>query len=131
MIKFSRLKRISSICAIFICIVLLPFNSLAAQQLGQGTDAADFSLWRLLGALFFILLLVSGSWAVIRNHGGTLPFLQKAAPRRIKLVEVQRISPQSQICLIEFENTEYLVALTSHSVNVIETRPIAVTENDQ
>lgn len=131
MIKFWRQKRIVASCTISICIVLLPFNTLAAQQLGQGTDAADFTLWRLLGALFFILLLIAGAWAVIRNRGDTLSFLQKAAPRRIKLLEVQRISPQSQICLIQFENTEYLVALTSHSASVIETRPIAVSENDQ
>jgi flagellar biogenesis protein FliO len=126
-----RQKRILVLCTFYICIVLLPFNSLAAQQLGQGTDAADLTVWRLLGALLFIALLIAGAWAVIRNRGGTLPFFQKVTPRRIKLLEIQRISPQSQIFLIEFENTEYLVALTSHSVNVIETRPIAVTENSQ
>lgn len=126
-----RQKRILVLCTFYICIVLLPFNSLAAQQLGQGTDAADLTVWRLLGALLFIALVIAGAWAVIRNRGGTLPFLQKVTPRRIKLLEIQRISPQSQICLIEFENTEYLVALTSHSVNVIETRRIAVIENGQ
>lgn len=110
---------------------MLPYDCAMAQQLGKGTDAADLTLWRFLGALVFISLLIVGAWIVVRSRGGALPFLQNADSRRVKLLEVQRISPQSQICLVAFEDKEYLLAITSQGATVIEVRLAAATAADE
>lgn len=131
MISILRRKRLLPLCISFIGALTLPFDAATAQQLGQGTDAADLTLWRFLGALVFILLLVAGAWVVVRSRGGALPFLQNANYRRVKLLEVQRISPQSQICLIEFESTEYLLGVTAQGMTVIDSRSVTCAENQE
>lgn len=130
MIVKVALKRLLHCCAMLLCAVMLPFDAVIAQQLGQGTDAADLTLWRFLGALVFILLLVGGAWAVVRSRGGALPFLQHGDSRRIKILEVQRISPQSQICLIGLDDKEYLLAITSQGATVIEVRSAMASVGD-
>ncbi len=131
MIASKNMKYVLHSCAIVLCALMLPFDAAMAQQLAQGTDAADLTLWRFVGAFFFILLLIGGALIVVRSRGGSLPFLQNADSRRVKLLEVQRISPQSQICLIGFEEKEYLLALTSQGATVIEVRSAAATVADE
>lgn len=100
-----------------------PFCAASAQQLGQGTNAADLTVWRAIAALVFIGILVAAAWLIVRNRGGKLHFLQKAGDRRVKLLEVTRISPQSQLCLIEYGDKEYLLAVTAQGASIIESRP--------
>lgn len=103
-------------------LLSLPLTPAVAQQLGQGTDAADLTVWRMVAAFVFVAVLIAAAWLIVRHRGGALPFLQKPGDRRINILEIARVSPQSQICLLRFEDREYLIALTAQGAHVIETR---------
>lgn len=105
-----------------LCVAGVPIHAAMAQQLGQGTDAADLTGWRILATLLFLGLLVAGAIFALRNSKSAIPFFRSADERRVRMLETIRISPQTQLCLLAFEGREYLIAFTAQGASVIETR---------
>jgi flagellar biogenesis protein FliO len=94
-----------------------------AQQLGQGSADADLSLWRVSATLIFLLILVTIAWVLTKVRGRPLPIFGLAPARQIEIVEVARISPQSSLSLVRFDDAEYLLAMTPSSTTIVEKRP--------
>jgi flagellar biogenesis protein FliO len=95
-----------------------------AQQLGHGSEV-DVSGWRVLAGLGFILILVVGVFLVARVRPIHLTLWRSVSARRLKVIETTRLSPQATLCLASCDGKEYLIALTSGSVSVIDTPPMA------
>jgi flagellar biogenesis protein FliO len=92
---------------------------LSAQTLGQG-GGAEVSLWRVFGALIFCLALAAGAAFALRARlRGSLPSV-KGAGRRLRLVESLRLSHQVDLCLVEIDGKEIVVAATPHGANLLE-----------
>ncbi|TMJ18113.1 MAG: hypothetical protein E6G94_00680, partial [Alphaproteobacteria bacterium] len=69
-------------------LLLVAASPAAAQTIGQASGGPDISIWRVLGALLFCLLLAAGAAFALRTRlRGTLPTLKSGAPRRMRLVE--------------------------------------------
>jgi flagellar biogenesis protein FliO len=92
---------------------------LSAQTLGQG-GGAEVPLWRVVGALIFCLALAAGAAFALRARlRGSLPSV-KSAGRRLRLVESLRLSHQVDLCLVEIDGREVVVAATPHGANLLE-----------
>jgi flagellar biogenesis protein FliO len=91
------------------------------QTLGQG-DEVGISIWRVLASLLLILVIGAGALLVVRMRTGQLKLWQPAANRRLQICEISRITPQSALCLVTFDDHEYLIALTSGGATLIEKR---------
>lgn len=111
---------------ILLLVLSVPFSlqPALAQQLGQGTDAADLTAWRFMGAAIFVAVLAAAAWLMIRRRGGNLPIFQNIEARRVKILEVSRLSPQAQLCLLHFDGEEYLIAFTAQAATVIATKSV-------
>jgi len=90
----------------------------AAASIGQPGDAG-VSLWRVAGALLFCLLLAAGAAFAMRARlRGSLPPLRGQA-KRLKLVESLRLSHQVDLCLIDLDGRELLVAATAQGARLL------------
>jgi flagellar biogenesis protein FliO len=111
-----------------------------AQRLGQGAGV-EIAWWRVAGALILCLALaVSGAFALkfrLREAGhaprlkgrqawiaiagafrpGLAPLQRQ--PRRLRLIETVRLSHQADVCLIECDGKDILVAATPQGVFVL------------
>lgn len=103
-------------------LVMIGLSSvpLCAQRLGQGSAEADLSLWRVMAILLFLLVLVSGAWILVKMRGRPLQIFRPVANRRIEILEVARLSVHSSMCLIRFDGTDYLVAVTPQNTTIVE-----------
>jgi flagellar biogenesis protein FliO len=111
-----------------------------AQKLGQG-GGVEIAWWRVAGALILCLTLgVAGAFAlrVRLRAAGQAPSLKgmqawvalagalrpaitplQRQPRRLKLIETVRLSHQADVCLLECDGRDFLVAVTSQGVLVL------------
>jgi flagellar biogenesis protein FliO len=110
------------------CLTLLlaggPVWPAAAQKLGQG-GGTDVSVWRVTGALIFCLLLAAGAAFALRARlRGALPPL-RGQGRRLRLVESLRLSHQTDLCLIELDGRELVVASSAHGATLLLDRGVA------
>jgi flagellar biogenesis protein FliO len=89
-----------------------------AQTLAQG-GGGDVSLWRVIGALVFCLLLASGAAFALRaRFRGALPPL-RGPGRRLRLIESLRLSHQTDLCLVELDGRELVIASTAHGASLL------------
>jgi flagellar biogenesis protein FliO len=112
--------------AIAVLLIAAVATPLFAQNLGQGSSDSDISQWRIFATLIFILILISIAWFLIKLRGQPLNIFQVSRERRIRVAEVARVSAQSSLCLVRFDDNEYLLAVTPHSTTVIEKKMLAV-----
>lgn len=92
-----------------------------AQQLG-GAQTADISIWRVLAALLFCLVLAAAAAFALRYRmTGRLDIhLRMAGPtRRMTLVDRLRLTPQAELCLVTIDGQECLLAVSPSSVEVL------------
>jgi flagellar biogenesis protein FliO len=101
-----------------------------AQTLGQG-DEVGISLWRVLASLLIIVIFGVGALLVVRMRTGQLKLWEPAASRRLQIVEVSRVVPQSALCLVRLDGSEYLIAITAGSVALIEKRVAPLVESQE
>ena len=80
-----------------------------AQQLGQGDDV-DVSPWRTLIVLTLVLGIGITSIIVIRRRSG-LPIWREPSSRRLRVIEVVRVSPGISVCLFACDDREHLVVI--------------------
>ena len=102
-----------------------------AQQLGKGNADDGFTLWRVTATLVFLTVVAGAAWIVVRKNGGQLQLWQPKQDRSVRVIETIRVSPQSTLCLIEYDATEILIAFTAQSATVISRKPATVEENEQ
>jgi flagellar biogenesis protein FliO len=96
------------------CLVLIA-SPAAAQTIGQAGGGPEISIWRVLGALLFCLLLAAGAAFALRTRlKGTLPTLKTGSPRRMRLIESLRLSHQTDLCIVEVDGEEIIVAASPH-----------------
>lgn len=93
-----------------------------AQRLGGGNVDGGLSPWRVIATLVFLALICAVAWFVVRKKGGTLPLWQGSDNRRIQIVEITRVAPQSSLCLARYDGKDILLAFTAQGVTVIDTK---------
>ena len=97
---------------------------LLAQRLGQGTGS-DVPVLRVIGALALCLgLAVIGAYLLKRRLGGPIVRMPGSA-RRLKLVESLRLSHQIDLCIVECDRGEFIVAATPHGATLINAGPLS------
>jgi len=108
--------------------VSLTISSAAdAQRLG-GAAEADISLVRVFLALFFCLIVAAFAVFLIRQrYGGRMPAMFTrigSTTARLRLIESRRIAPQSDLCLIECDDREFLLLISPGSALVLKEQPV-------
>ncbi|MEM8697274.1 MAG: flagellar biosynthetic protein FliO [Pseudomonadota bacterium] len=91
-----------------------------AQTLGQGDGGPDISIWRVIGALLFCLLLAAGAAFALRHRmrgGGQLLPLGE---RRLRLIETLRLSQQTDLCLVDCDGEILLLGISAAGVVRLE-----------
>lgn len=91
----------------------------AAQKLGQGDDVG-ISIARLIATLLVILVLAALALYFGRARLTRLRFWTGAQARRLAVLEVARIAPGATLCLASLDEREFLLAVTSNGVTLIE-----------
>ena len=119
--------------AVFAMLNIGLADSAMAQQLGGG-DSPDISFWRILLSLVMCLLIaVVVIWFLYARNmkqsrpGQTpswlngLPFLkEEGQTREIDIVEMRKLNPTTDICLLKCREREYLVLLGSDGVTILQ-----------
>lgn len=100
-----------------------------AQRLG-GSASADISLVRVFLALLLCVIVAVLAIFLIRQRygGGRLPSMfPRLAPggSRLRLVEIRRIGPQSDLCLVQCDETEFLVLIAPGGALLLRERQAA------
>jgi flagellar biogenesis protein FliO len=92
-----------------------------AGQLGQAPDT-DVPWWRIVGALVLCLGMAVGAAYVLRERlGGAAPKLRLlGGGRRMRLVEALRLSHQVDICLLQCDDEELMLAASAQGVTLIK-----------
>ena len=110
-------------------LLLAAPQAVLAQNLGQGASY-DPPWWRVIGALLLCIVLAVGAALVLRGklNGRLLAMLSpNAAPRRLQVIETTRLTPQADVCLLQFDGEEMLVAVTSQTVILLGSKDAAPT----
>ena len=107
------------------CLLLL-FQPAAAQTLGQGSDV-EISVWRIVATLVLCTMLAVGGAFLLKARQGSLPlgsFLPKQN-RRLRLVESLRLGPQADLCIVECDGRELLIAASAQGTRLLANLPLA------
>ncbi|WP_157215372.1 FliO/MopB family protein [Flavisphingomonas formosensis] len=107
----------------------LAVASVATPALALGNAVADdtISYWRVLASLILCLALAVGGAFALRARFGANPLprmLQQGRERRLRLIEIIRLNPQTQLCIIRCDGEDLLVAATPQSVTVLRSLPL-------
>ena len=110
---------------------LCPDSSLA-QQLGQAAEGG-VSLWRVVGALMFCLLLALGAAIVLKMRmkgGAAPPFFKhaviqrlaafKSPSRRLSHIQSLRVGQNVEICMFTCDDRQFLIAATPASLLLLQ-----------
>jgi flagellar biogenesis protein FliO len=101
-----------------------------AQRLGQGADDG-ISMWRVVAVLILCLgLAVFAAYALrARMGGGGMPFLSGPRPgRRMMLVETLRLSHQIDLCIVNCDGQQMLVAASAQGATLLKELPAPSSE---
>jgi hypothetical protein len=92
----------------------------AAQTLGQAPDDT-VSFWRVAGSLLFCIGLGIGAVFIMRSRGGRAPAFPALVrkDRRLHLIEVLRLNPHVDLCLVSCDDATMLLAASQHGVDVL------------
>jgi flagellar biogenesis protein FliO len=113
----SRARILRSACLAPLSVALATAPA-AADTIGRQGDGG-VSLWRVLAALLFCLLIAAGAAFAMRARlRGVLPPLKREG-RRLRLIENLRLSHQVDLCLIELDGHEIVVAATPHGASLL------------
>lgn len=90
-----------------------------AQSLGHADDVG-VPWWRVAGALILCLGLAVGAAYALRSRlGGGGRRLFEVGPRKLRLVETLRLSHQVDVCLVQCDQGQVLIAATPHGAVVV------------
>ena len=110
-----------------LCAGLLAAGPALAQQLAQGSHY-DPPWWRVIGALLFCVLLAVGAAFVLRGRLNA-PLAALLAPkgsvRRLRVIESTRLSPQVDVCLLQVDQEELLLAISPQGAVVLQSKGAA------
>jgi flagellar biogenesis protein FliO len=100
-------------------LLLFGQASAHAQALGQG-GGVDVPLWRVAAALVLCIVLAVGAAFALRvKMRGRLPSVRGGSERRMRLVENLRLSHQVDLCLVELDGREIIVAATAQGASLL------------
>ena len=107
--------------AIPAALLLLPLP-LFAQGLGRPDDDG-VSVWRVLAALIFCILLAVAAALILRSRGHGFPLGQAVVRRRrLRLIEAVRLPNQTSLCLVAVDDRELLLSTSAAGVHLVPTR---------
>lgn len=95
-----------------------------AQRLGQGTGT-EVPILRVIFALALCLALAVGAAFVLKRRLGGLGSRAIGRTRRLQLVESLRLSHQVDLCIVDCDGGEFIVAATPHGATLINAGPLA------
>lgn len=113
---------------LIVMLVALSGAEAAAPSLGGG-EPVDVPVGRLFAGIVLSVLAAFAAAAVMARKGGrkirlTLPqFGGAQTPARLLVKESRRISPQSELCLFECDDREYLVLISEGGPLVLREKP--------
>lgn len=104
-----------------------------SQALGQSVGA-EVHWWRVIGAFIFCIALALGTAFALRRRLdlGAAPIIWGLGPklfgppldRRMKLVELLRLTHQVDVCLVRCDGQDYLVAVSPAGVVSLSGGPL-------
>ncbi len=100
-----------------------------AQPLLFPSDSSSGSpLWRMLGSLAVVIVLIVAGWIVFRRHmGGRMG----SPPRRqVTLLESTRVGPRQSMLLVQAGSRKYLLAATAERITLVADVTEACAKND-
>jgi hypothetical protein len=125
-------------CAALVFLGLAEAAPAYAEQLGFARDAPA-PWWRVVAALILcILLAVAAALAIKARSGGVnladlyrarLPgfdlrgVFKSATPRRLRMVEVLRLSHQVDLCLIQVDGDDLVIAAAPGGASLVSIKP--------
>lgn len=110
----------------------------AAQTLGQGSGL-EIAWWRIVAAFLICAALAvaaafalrtrmqasgahsqpASGWRAVRNAIFSWPSCPEAGEPRLRLVETLRLGPQVDICLVQVDGRDFLVAMSPQGVSLL------------
>jgi flagellar biogenesis protein FliO len=103
-------------------LMALATTPAAAQRLGQGTGT-DISIWRVILALLFCLVLGGAAIFVLRRRFRGVRPRAFGRDRRLQLIENIRLSHQVDLCIVSRDGHEYLIAASPQGTTLVDSGP--------
>jgi flagellar biogenesis protein FliO len=117
---------IASVRLALLTVSLTISSAADAQRLGGAADT-DISMVRIFLTLFFCLIVAAFAVFLIRQrYGGRMPAMFTrigSTTARLRLIESRRIAPQSDLCLIECDDREFLLLISPGNALVLKEQP--------
>jgi flagellar biogenesis protein FliO len=82
-----------------------------AQKLGQA-ESVDIPWWRIIGSLLLCIVLAVGAAFALRTRLGANVPMFKGPGKRLQVVESVRATQQLEVCVLRFDEQDFLVAST-------------------
>jgi flagellar biogenesis protein FliO len=121
---FPLAQHVSHLIRFTICLsALLAPHIILAQQLGQRSANETITAPQIFSLFIFLLILGLVAWLLIKLRGKPQLFFKPLADQRIEIVETNRVTVQSTLCLVRVGGHEYLLGITPHTVVVIDKVP--------
>ena len=114
----------------FLALVAFPAAALARASLAMGS-APEIPWFRLIFSFLLCMGIAIGAILLLRRHQrhgswGILNRMQLGDARpaldQIRILEVRRVSPTGRLCLIEFDERHFLLAVTDHAITILAER---------
>lgn len=82
-------------------------------------DATDLTLWRWLGALILVLVLMGGLVLVLQHFGPHMVRRRKGHKSNLELRDSMAIDPRRRLLVVGWKNKEYLLLLSPQGEQLI------------
>lgn len=98
----------------------------AAQTLGQGSDV-EISIWRIVAAFVLCALLAVAGAFLLKARQGSVRLVSLIAKqdRRLRLIETLRLGHQADLCIVECDGRQLLIAASAHETRLLANLPFA------
>lgn len=87
--------------------------------------ATDLTLWRWLGALILVLVLMGGLVVLLQMFGPQIVRRRSGNKGDITVRDSMAIDPRRRLLVVSWKNTEYLLLLSPQGEQVVGQQPAA------
>ena len=118
--SFWPLAALASVATFALAFATAP--AFATPHLASGVDD-DISIWRVVAGLVICVGLAVAGAFVLRARNGVTGTMLRARTRRLQVVEVARIGRQVDLCIVNCDGREWILATSPHGAVVVSHPP--------